>query len=180
VRYELGFYIPEKGILHSHSHENLKSAGLCSVDVMFSMWNTNWVLNPRRGHSSELPPWKPRILHNVVRFLKVFRYLPGIHYRFNIQDWRTHPDGSACYLLSLCYLMPRSFRTFRLEPTCSSETLVNFNRIFQSELLDFWALFIVQNSKYQQTQYFGNWAYFVLRWGERNTNSVGCLRKSQP
>jgi hypothetical protein len=25
VRYELGFYIPEGGILHSHRHENLKS-----------------------------------------------------------------------------------------------------------------------------------------------------------
>jgi hypothetical protein len=24
VRYELGFYIPENGILHSHSRENLK------------------------------------------------------------------------------------------------------------------------------------------------------------
>jgi hypothetical protein len=25
VRYELGFYIPEEGILHSHRRENLKS-----------------------------------------------------------------------------------------------------------------------------------------------------------
>jgi hypothetical protein len=25
VRYELGFYIPEEGILHSHRHEDLKS-----------------------------------------------------------------------------------------------------------------------------------------------------------
>jgi hypothetical protein len=25
VRYELGFYIPEDGILHSHNGENLKS-----------------------------------------------------------------------------------------------------------------------------------------------------------
>jgi hypothetical protein len=25
VRYELGFYIPEDGILHSHRRENLKS-----------------------------------------------------------------------------------------------------------------------------------------------------------
>jgi hypothetical protein len=25
VKYELGFYIPEDGILHSHSRENLKS-----------------------------------------------------------------------------------------------------------------------------------------------------------
>jgi hypothetical protein len=24
VRYELGFYIPEEGILHSHRHENLE------------------------------------------------------------------------------------------------------------------------------------------------------------
>jgi hypothetical protein len=26
VRYELGFYIPEDDILHSHRHENLKSS----------------------------------------------------------------------------------------------------------------------------------------------------------
>jgi hypothetical protein len=25
VRYEVGFYIPEDGVLHSHRHENLKS-----------------------------------------------------------------------------------------------------------------------------------------------------------
>jgi hypothetical protein len=25
VKYELGLYIPEDGILHSHCHENLKS-----------------------------------------------------------------------------------------------------------------------------------------------------------
>jgi hypothetical protein len=25
VKYELGFYIPEDGILHIHRHENLKS-----------------------------------------------------------------------------------------------------------------------------------------------------------
>jgi hypothetical protein len=28
VRYELGFYIPEDGILHSHRRENLKSYNL--------------------------------------------------------------------------------------------------------------------------------------------------------
>jgi hypothetical protein len=31
VRYELGFYIPEDGILHSHRRENLKSY----IDVSF-------------------------------------------------------------------------------------------------------------------------------------------------
>jgi hypothetical protein len=39
VKYELGFYIPGDGILHSHRRENLKSyiallAELCSGDVM--------------------------------------------------------------------------------------------------------------------------------------------------
>jgi hypothetical protein len=33
VRYELGFYIPEDGILHSHRHENLKSYMACFVVV---------------------------------------------------------------------------------------------------------------------------------------------------
>jgi hypothetical protein len=38
-RYELGFYIPDDAILHSHSHENLKSyvisspAALCRVMI---------------------------------------------------------------------------------------------------------------------------------------------------
>jgi hypothetical protein len=40
VKYELGFYIPEDSILHSHRRDNLKSyialtGGLCSGDVMF-------------------------------------------------------------------------------------------------------------------------------------------------
>jgi hypothetical protein len=37
VNYELGFYIPEEGILHSHRRENFKSyipAGLCTGDIM--------------------------------------------------------------------------------------------------------------------------------------------------
>jgi hypothetical protein len=39
VRYELGFYIPEDGILRSHRRENLKSyialiAGQCDGDLM--------------------------------------------------------------------------------------------------------------------------------------------------
>jgi hypothetical protein len=39
ARYELGFYIPEDCILHSHRRENLKSyialTGVCSGDVVF-------------------------------------------------------------------------------------------------------------------------------------------------
>jgi hypothetical protein len=31
VRYELGFYIPEDGILHSHRCENLKSSVLKEI-----------------------------------------------------------------------------------------------------------------------------------------------------
>jgi hypothetical protein len=40
VKYEMGFYIPEDDILHSHCRENLKSyialtgTELCSGDVM--------------------------------------------------------------------------------------------------------------------------------------------------
>jgi hypothetical protein len=69
VRYELGFYIPEDGILHSHSRENLKSyitllAELCRGDVM----------SPVRyelGFVSQKTPFfivtavKPQILHNI-------------------------------------------------------------------------------------------------------------------
>jgi hypothetical protein len=32
VRYELGFYIPEDAILHSHRRENLKSYEVTGVD----------------------------------------------------------------------------------------------------------------------------------------------------
>jgi hypothetical protein len=41
VRYELSFYIPEDGIVHSHRHENLKSY----------MALTGWTLK-RRGNLS--------------------------------------------------------------------------------------------------------------------------------
>jgi hypothetical protein len=45
VWYELGFYIAEDDILHSHCRENLKSyiAGLCNGDVMCLLCGTNWV-----------------------------------------------------------------------------------------------------------------------------------------
>jgi hypothetical protein len=41
VRYELGFYIPKDGILHSHSRENLKS----------NIALTGWPLYRRRNVS---------------------------------------------------------------------------------------------------------------------------------
>jgi hypothetical protein len=37
VKYELGFYIPEDGILHSHRRENLKS-DCCAVAQEVSRW----------------------------------------------------------------------------------------------------------------------------------------------
>jgi hypothetical protein len=39
------YNIPEEGVLHSHSFENLKSyiAGLCSRDIMCLLWGMNWV-----------------------------------------------------------------------------------------------------------------------------------------
>jgi hypothetical protein len=40
VKYELGFYIPEDTILHSHRRENLKSYIIfCYVKVMYSVLN---------------------------------------------------------------------------------------------------------------------------------------------
>jgi hypothetical protein len=43
VRYKLGFYVSEDGILHSHRHENPKSykalkSGICSGDLMCFLW----------------------------------------------------------------------------------------------------------------------------------------------
>jgi hypothetical protein len=44
VRYELGFYIPEDDILHSHSRENFKSYILILFVYHFNIWkeNTRW------------------------------------------------------------------------------------------------------------------------------------------
>jgi hypothetical protein len=39
VRYELGFYIPEDGILHSYRLESLKSYKLCHVENMVDRGN---------------------------------------------------------------------------------------------------------------------------------------------
>jgi hypothetical protein len=44
VRYDLGFYIPEDGILHSHRRENLKSY----------VTLTGWALQRRNNVSCEL------------------------------------------------------------------------------------------------------------------------------
>jgi hypothetical protein len=44
VRYELGSYIPEDGILHSHRGENLKPAGPCSGDVICLLCGMKCVL----------------------------------------------------------------------------------------------------------------------------------------
>jgi hypothetical protein len=49
VGYELGYYIPEDGILHCHRRENLKSyialtGWLCGGDVMCLLWGMNWVV----------------------------------------------------------------------------------------------------------------------------------------
>jgi hypothetical protein len=40
VRYELGLYIPEDGILHSHRHENLKSFFV--VSVSYILWKRSY------------------------------------------------------------------------------------------------------------------------------------------
>jgi hypothetical protein len=71
VKYELGFYIPEDGILHIHCRENLKSY----------IALTGWTLQRRRNVSPvkyemgfyipegcilQLLPWKPQILYRGV------------------------------------------------------------------------------------------------------------------
>jgi hypothetical protein len=54
VKYEVGFHIPEHGILNSHRRENFRSyielnVGLCSGDVTCLLLITNWVLYPERS-----------------------------------------------------------------------------------------------------------------------------------
>jgi hypothetical protein len=49
VKYELGFYIPEDGILHSHRRENLKS-----YTVLFLWQVMQCGLVARQGHFSVL------------------------------------------------------------------------------------------------------------------------------
>jgi hypothetical protein len=57
VKYDLGFYIPEDGILHSRHRENLKSyidltLSLCSEDVIVSSELRTGLLYTRKRHSS--------------------------------------------------------------------------------------------------------------------------------
>jgi hypothetical protein len=54
--------------------------------------------------------------------------------------------------------------------------LHNYN--LKSELLGFWTLSIVRNSKYYKTQHFGNWICLRPQVKGRDTYSVGSLRKS--
>jgi hypothetical protein len=72
VRYELGLYILEDGILHTYYRENLNSY----------IALTGWALYRRRNISPvryelgfylpeggilQSPPWKPQILHSINR-----------------------------------------------------------------------------------------------------------------
>jgi hypothetical protein len=57
VRYQLGFYISEGGILHSHPRENLRSyiainrLGSVAETYYVSCEVRTWFLYPRRRHS---------------------------------------------------------------------------------------------------------------------------------
>jgi hypothetical protein len=59
VRYELGFYIPEDGILHSDRRENLKSYGACSLCR----------ISGRRRHEPQKPAVEPRQDTSFNRFV---------------------------------------------------------------------------------------------------------------
>jgi hypothetical protein len=56
VRYELGFYIPEDGILHSHRRENLKSyrIGPC-LRTKVPREDTEGILPPKRCVLNKAP-----------------------------------------------------------------------------------------------------------------------------
>jgi hypothetical protein len=45
VKYELGLYIPEDGILHSHSRENLKSYTVLMMSVVQFNFNICRICN---------------------------------------------------------------------------------------------------------------------------------------
>jgi hypothetical protein len=46
-KYELGFYIPEDDILHSHRRENLKSY---IFSVLFIPWRVEWVTSENKQY----------------------------------------------------------------------------------------------------------------------------------
>jgi hypothetical protein len=55
MKYELGCYIPEDGILHSHRRENIKSCTVTVLDVRvdnlmrsFLLWNACFKSDPFR------------------------------------------------------------------------------------------------------------------------------------
>jgi hypothetical protein len=70
VKYELGVYVPEDGILHSHRRENLKSymqfrslrkkksycAKLLPQVTQYKETNTPWLLFRKRTIPTERPP----------------------------------------------------------------------------------------------------------------------------
>jgi hypothetical protein len=63
VRYELGFYIPEDGILHSHRRENLKSY----MDLLLStgqLRGTSAPLGPSEG--ANFNHWSTHVIFNIV------------------------------------------------------------------------------------------------------------------
>jgi hypothetical protein len=66
VKYELGFYILEDGILHSHHHENLKSYILILLKTMFG--KSDYSSKPHNAtidtDSSYLQMWKNETLDN--------------------------------------------------------------------------------------------------------------------
>jgi hypothetical protein len=66
VRYELGFYIPEDGILHSHRRENLKSY-IFSEDIGC----------PDLGSSVE-PPWNRIFLQEDIA-VQLFNKNPAFY-----------------------------------------------------------------------------------------------------
>jgi hypothetical protein len=71
VKYELGFYIPEEVILHSHRRENLNS-----YNILHSLYNTKLSIQkyPHKG------PWRPIGLRCFEDFSLDNRLTDGVLY----------------------------------------------------------------------------------------------------
>jgi hypothetical protein len=69
VRYELGFYIPEDGILHSHRRENLRSYRLYCILWCVRIVNRNYIEWLERKENFHAQKTIPKIFQ-LISFVK--------------------------------------------------------------------------------------------------------------
>jgi hypothetical protein len=118
VRYELGFYIPEDGILHSHRRENLKSyivlTGWALAECL--LWSPNWVFISQKT------------TFFIVTAVKTSN-LSGLLCKFEMSVGLTHRDGLiwfAMYVKVSVHQAVEAHRPLGVEPHSSHRSWALF------------------------------------------------------